>query len=119
MVWQRDCLRYSQNSRRWDGLLLVIRLKNVWRNIRGASDKHPDIYNKLKEMGFGEENDIQTGERVKEFFEFVEKNGRLPKYSVKEEKPLYSWYIRYLKNESNLQTRFPEVLAKIKELKGQ
>ena len=156
----------------------------VWRNIRGASDKHPDIYNKLKEMGFGEKNDIQTGERVKEFFEFVEKNGRLPKASVKkekllwlwcqrvrnnyyglaerlpevlaklkemgwtssrdktekrveefrefvnahgrlpkgsvkEEKPLYSWYIRYLKNESNLQKRFPGVLAKIKELKEQ
>ena len=156
----------------------------VWRNLRGAADKHPDIYNKLKEMGFGEKNDIQTEERVKEFFEFVEKNGRLPKASVKEEKPLwlwcqrvgnnyyglaerlpgvltkikeigwtsshdktekrvkefrefvekhgrlpkssvkeekplYSWYIRFLKNESNLQKRFPEVLAKINELKGQ
>ena len=87
-------------------------------NYYGLAERLPEVLAKLKEMGWTSSRD-KTEKRVEEFREFVNAHGRLPKGSVKEEKPLYSWYIRYLKNESNLQKRFPGVLAKIKELKGQ
>ena len=88
----------------------------LWNNHYGLADKFPEVYAKLKEMRFGEGNDIQTEERVKDFFKFVEKNGRLPKHSVKEEYPLWLWCQRVGKNESNMRQRFPEVYEKLKEM---
>ena len=89
----------------------------VWNNKRGLANRFPEVYNKLKEMGWGNALNIKSEKRAKEFVEFVEKYGRLPENSVKEEKSLYSWCLRVLKNESNLQKRFPDVFAKIIELK--
>ena len=57
--------------------------------------------------------------RANEFFEFVEQHGRLPKPSVKEEKTLYQWCWKVRHNKRGIAEKFPEVLAKIKELKGQ
>ena len=57
--------------------------------------------------------------RVDEFWEFVEKHGRLPKSSVKEEVSLYKWCAKIWRNVRGLAEKYPDVLAKIKELKGQ
>ena len=91
----------------------------VWKNKNGLADRFPEVVAKLKEMRYGEGNDLHTEKKVKEFWEFVNKHGRLQKLSVKEEKSLYGWCGRVWRNESGLADRFPEVLAKIKELKGQ
>ena len=91
----------------------------VWKNKNGLADRFPEVVAKLKEMRYGEGNDLHTEKKVKEFWKFVNTHGRLPKLSVKEEKSLYGWCGRVWRNESGLADRFPEVLAKIKELKGQ
>ena len=51
------------------------------------------------------------------FFEFVTKYGRLPKLSVKEERKLYQWCSEVWRNQNELADRFPEVLAKLKEMR--
>ena len=89
----------------------------VWNNKYGMTDRFPEVYAKLKEMRFGEIKNIQTGKRMNEFWEFVEKNGRRPKQSVKEENSLYDWCGRVGNNFNGLADRCPEVYAKIKELK--
>ena len=50
---------------------------------------------------------------------FFNDNNRLPKQSVKEEKSLYDWCGQVWRNDRNLAEKFPDVYAKIKELKGQ
>ena len=89
----------------------------VWRNISGLGERCPEVLAKLKEMRWGEYSDLRTGKRVKEFFEFINTHGRLPKYRVKEEKSLYEWCFKVWRNESGLADRFPEVLAKLKEMR--
>ena len=91
----------------------------VWKNIRGLADRCPEVYAKLKEMRFGDTADMQTEKRVKEFWVFVNTHGRLPKFSVKEEKSLYLWCKRVWSNNRGMADRFPEVYTKIKELKEQ
>lgn len=82
-------------------------------------DRCPEVYAKLEEMRFGEGKNIQTERKVKKFFDFVNTHGRLPKHSVKEEKSLYVWCGEVWRNNYDLAEKFPEVLAKIDELKGQ
>ena len=89
----------------------------VWRNKYGLADRFPEVYAKLKEMRWGEGSDVQTEMRVEEFFEFVNTNGRLPKYSIQEEMPLYLWCRGVWGNQNGLADRFPEVLAKLKEMR--
>ena len=85
---------------------------------KGVSELYPEVYAKLKEMKWGEKRNLRTEKRVEEFWKFVNTHGRLPKLSVKEERKLNGWCGRVWRNESGLADRFPEVLAKIKELKG-
>ena len=54
--------------------------------------------------------------RANEFFEFVDKHGRLPKASVKEEYSLYQWCSIVVKNKG-VSELYPEVYAKLKEMK--
>ena len=96
---------------------LYVWCQGLWGNRWGLANRFPEVYNKLKEMRFGEGTDIQTEKRVEEFFEFVEKNGRLPKQSVKEEKSLYQWCQNVSGNLRGLADRCPEVYAKLKELR--
>ena len=91
----------------------------VWRNESGLADRYPEVLAKLKEMRYGEGNGLRTEKRAEEFWKFIEENGRLPKYSVKEEKFLWWWCGRVWRNDCGLADRFPEVYAKIKELKEQ
>ena len=91
--------------------------QDVWRNVRGLAERFPEVYAKLKETGFGENSDIKTERRVKKFFKFVEDNERLPKKSVKEESSLYMWCQRVWKNQNGLTDRFPDVYAKLKEMR--
>ena len=93
--------------------------QRVWKNQNGLTDRFPDVYTKLKEMRFGERSDVQTEKTVREFWEFVNTHGRLPKCRVKEENSLYIWCWNVIHNKRGLAERLPEVLAKIKELKGQ
>ena len=92
--------------------------RGVWMNIRGLADRFPEVLAKLNEMRWGEYWNLQTEKRVKEFFEFVSTHGRLPKKYVKEEKRLYMWCQRVWRNQNELAERYPEVLAKIKEMGG-
>ena len=89
----------------------------IWRNDRNLAEKYPDVYEKLKEMRFGEGTDVQTEKRVQKFFEFVNAHKRLPKISVKEEKSLYEWCQDVWRNVRGLADRCPEVLAKLKEMR--
>ena len=93
--------------------------REVWRNESGLADRFPEVLTKLKEMRFGDTADMQTEKRVKEFWEFVNTHGRLPKFSVIEEKSLYLWCRRVWSNNRGMADRFPKVYAKIKELKEQ
>ena len=91
----------------------------VWGNDRGLADRFPEVLAKLNEMRFGEVYDIKMEKSVRDFWEFVNTHGRLPKPSVKEEKTLYQWCWKVRHNKRGIAEKFPEVLAKIKELKGQ
>ena len=91
----------------------------VWVNDYGIAERFPEVLAKLKEMRFGENSDIKMEKRVKDFWEFIKTHGRLPKASVKEEKSLYLWCWNMSHNNCGLADRYPDVLAKIKELKGQ
>ena len=93
--------------------------QDVWNDKRGLADRFPEVLAKLKEMRFGENSDIKMEKRVKDFWEFIKTHGRLPKASVKEEKSLYLWCWNMSHNNCGLADRYPDVLAKIKELKGQ
>ena len=89
---------------------------SVWRNNKGLADRLPEVYDKLKELRWGESVNIQTESIAASFWEFVEKNGRLPKRSVKGERPLYSWCVRIGNNQNGLADRFPDVWNKMREL---
>ena len=91
----------------------------VWGNDRGLADRFPEVLAKLNEMRFGEVYDIKMEKSVRDFWEFVNTHGRLPKPSVKEEKTLYQWCWKVRHNKRGIAEKFPDVLAKIKELKGQ
>ena len=93
--------------------------QRVWGNQNELAERFPEVAEKLKEMRFGEGTDVQTEKRIKEFWEFVNTHGRLPKFSVIEEKSLYLWCRRVWSNNRGMADRFPEVYAKIKELKEQ
>ena len=91
----------------------------VWNNYYGRGDRYPKVLAKLKEMKWGDKTDIQTEKRVREFWKFVNTHGRLPKKSVKEEYSLWIWCGEVWRNKCGRGDRYPEVLAKIKELKEQ
>ena len=91
--------------------------RTVYSNRYGLADRFPEMLAKLKELRWGETKDIKTERRVNEFWEFVEKNGRLPQRSVKEENSLYEWCRRVWNNNLELRDRLPEVYEKLKELK--
>ena len=69
-------------------------------------------------MRFGESVNIHNENRKTDFFAFVEKHGRLPKSSVKEEVSLYKWCAKIWRNVRGLAEKYPDVYAKMKELKG-
>ena len=60
-------------------------------------------------------NDYRTDERVKEFFAFVEKNGRLPKRAVADERGLYDWCRKIRLNEHQIDGRFLGVIKCIND----
>ena len=91
----------------------------VWRNQNVLADRFPEVIAKLKELRWGENFDLQTEKAVRKFFEFVNTHGRLPKCRVKEEKRLYFWCRNVWSNRYGLADRYPDVLAKINELKRQ
>ena len=93
--------------------------QRVWGNKNGLADRCPEVLAKLKEMRFGERSDVQTEKTVREFWEFVNTYGRLPKCRDKNENSLYIWCWNVSHNKRGLAERLPDVLAKIKELKGQ
>ena len=87
-------------------------------NQYGLRERFPDVWEKMRELGWMS-LDEKTEARVKEFFQFVGLHGRMPKWSVKGEKSLYDWCLGVAGNLSGLRERFPDVYAKIMELKGQ
>ena len=83
---------------------------------KGVSELYPEVYAKLKEMRWGEKRNFRTEKRAEEFWKFIEENGRLPKYTKREERPLYEWcrHVRYRVN--NLDEKCPGVYEKIQSL---
>ena len=85
-------------------------------NVYGLAEKFPEVLAIIKKMGWG---NLKLTKRYAEFWKFFNDNNRLPKQSVKEEKSLYDWCGQVWRNDRNLAEKFPDVYAKIKELKGQ
>ena len=78
-----------------------------------SSKTYPDVEAKLKEMGWGRKT---LNESMNALVEFVEKNGRLPKYSIKEERGMYVKYKVLKQNKKGERERFMGVWTKISHM---
>lgn len=85
------------------------------KNRNQLREKYPEAWEKMKELSIpNSAGEITLANRTKEFWEFVDENNRLPKYSIKEEKSLYWWCGKVF---SQYADRLPDVVAKLKELR--
>lgn len=86
----------------------------VVRNKTNLKDRYPDVWEKMKSLSLLEpKSGTSVINRADEFWDFVKKNGRLPKYSIPEEKSLYLWCGKVFSKYSD---RLPEVCQKMKEI---
>ena len=89
----------------------LYRLKN---NVGDARQKYPEAWARMegKELGF-----LSPRKNMeKEFWEFVNTQGRLPVRSDKNAKTLYQWCLKVVRNKTNLKDRYPDVWEKMKSL---
>ena len=87
----------------------------VWRNNYHLKETYPDVYEKIKEMGFCSPKG-KTEKKAKMFWEFIEMYNRLPKQSIKSERSLYNWCARLWGNDYSLKDRFPDIYYKMEEM---
>ena len=89
----------------------LYRLKN---NVGDARQKYPEAWARMK----GKELDFLSPRKnmEKEFWEFVNTQGRLPVRSDKDAKTLYQWCLKVVRNKTNLKDRYPDVWEKMKSL---
>lgn len=81
-------------------------------NKKDIRQNYPKEWEKMQEIGIPDRKSAACSEeKVREFWEFVEKNGRLPKWNVNEEKNLYYWCARVIKKQT-----YPDVVKKLKDM---
>ena len=98
-------------------LKLFFFCSRISRNVRGMREKYPSLYPLMKSLGWLGSAKEKTERKVREFWSFVEENGRLPKYGVREEKSLYEWCAQLATGKKRLAERYPDVYQKITEMR--
>ena len=81
-------------------------------NKDGIREKYPEAWKKLQELGIPRRRKVTDGEeRVRQFFYFVDKHGRLPEWNMEGERSLYNWCARVISNGT-----YPDIVSKLKEM---